>query len=56
MAEGLAQLHALGFVHRDVSTDNVVAAADGRWKVVDFAKVQTHRAFASTAPLDELAV
>ncbi|SEF35249.1 serine/threonine-protein kinase [Variovorax sp. NFACC27] len=36
MAQGLADLHAAGLVHRDVKPANAVCTADGRLKLVDF--------------------
>jgi serine/threonine-protein kinase len=36
MAQGLADLHAAGLVHRDVKPANAVCAAEGRLKLVDF--------------------
>ena len=36
MAQGLADLHGAGLVHRDVKPANAVCAADGRLKLVDF--------------------
>ncbi len=36
MAQGLADLHSAGLVHRDVKPANAVGADDGRLKLVDF--------------------
>jgi len=36
MAQGLADLHAVDLVHRDVKPANAVSTADGRLKLVDF--------------------
>jgi eukaryotic-like serine/threonine-protein kinase len=36
MAEGLAHAHAHGVVHRDFKSSNVMVAADGRVKILDF--------------------
>jgi eukaryotic-like serine/threonine-protein kinase len=36
LARGLADLHAVGLVHRDVKPANAVCSADGRLKIVDF--------------------
>lgn len=36
MAQGLADLHAVSLVHRDVKPANAVCTADGRLKLVDF--------------------
>ena len=36
VAEGLASAHALGIVHRDLKTQNVMVLPDGRVKILDF--------------------
>ena len=36
IAEGLAAAHALGIVHRDLKTENVMVLPDGRVKILDF--------------------
>jgi serine/threonine protein kinase len=36
LAEALASAHAKGVVHRDLKPDNVMRAADGRLKILDF--------------------
>lgn len=36
MADGLAHAHARGIIHRDIKTDNIVLAADGRLRITDF--------------------
>lgn len=36
IAEGLAAAHAKGIVHRDLKTENVMIAASGHLKIVDF--------------------
>ena len=36
MAQGLAAAHALGIVHRDLKTENVMVLPDGRIKILDF--------------------
>lgn len=36
MAQGLADLHAVGLVHRDVKPANAVCTTEGRLKLVDF--------------------
>ncbi len=38
-ARGLAALHRVGLVHRDVKPDNIVVAADGQVRLVDFGLV-----------------
>ncbi len=36
MADGMAAAHALGVVHRDLKPGNILVAADGRVKILDF--------------------
>jgi serine/threonine protein kinase/cytochrome c-type biogenesis protein CcmH/NrfG len=36
ICEGLAKLHDKGIVHRDIKGENILLAADGRPKVIDF--------------------
>ena len=36
MTQGLAAAHALGIVHRDLKTENVMVLRDGRIKILDF--------------------
>lgn len=36
VAEGLAAAHAYGILHRDLKTENVLLAPDGRAKILDF--------------------
>ncbi len=40
IAEGLAAIHAAGFVHRDVKPDNIMVAGDGTAKVTDLGLVK----------------
>ena len=37
----LAGMHAEGFIHGDISPDNLVASADGSFRLIDFGAVQT---------------
>ena len=46
VAEGVAQIHALGYVHGDLFPDNIFSFAEGeegvvRWKVGDFGNAET---------------
>jgi serine/threonine protein kinase len=35
-ADGIAAAHSLGIVHRDLKTENMMLASDGRVKILDF--------------------
>lgn len=35
-AEGLAEMHSRGFIHRDVKPDNILITKDSRGKIMDF--------------------
>lgn len=36
ICEGLARLHELGIIHRDIKAENILLTADGRPKIIDF--------------------
>ncbi|KAK6235831.1 hypothetical protein SCA6_011168 [Theobroma cacao] len=44
VAKGMAYIHGLGFIHRDLKSDNLLIAADKSIKIADFgvARIQVH--------------
>jgi serine/threonine protein kinase len=36
ICEGMAKLHELGIIHRDIKAENILLTADGRPKIIDF--------------------
>merc|ERR1711969_330911 len=45
VAEGMAQMHAKRYIHRDLKPDNVLIDARGRCKIADLGLSRTHAAF-----------
>jgi len=50
IAEGLAAAHAKGIIHRDLKTENVMIAASGHLKIVDFGLAKPLAALAPDDP------
>ena len=45
VAEGMAQMHAKRYIHRDLKSDNVLLDEEGRAKVADLGLARTHDQF-----------
>lgn len=55
VAESLEHLHELGFLHRDISPDNVLIEADGRARLVDYETLSPYpktRSYADTVTIN----
>ena len=49
VAEGMAQMHAKRFIHRDLKPDNVLIDEDGRAKIADLGMARTNVRFDASA-------
>jgi eukaryotic-like serine/threonine-protein kinase len=56
VGDGLAAVHAAGLIHRDIKPHNIVIAADGRSKLVDFGIASLHDEEASRATIRDVSV
>ena len=45
VAEGMAQMHAKRYIHRDLKPDNVLVGSDGRAKIADLGLSRRDEAF-----------